>query len=213
MEFLQTFDPPGWRGVVASDAGGGNRDAAWVKDFDGFSLALVIDPKGGIGGGEEATRTILEFLDLAVIEPVFDKVSDLLFLMEQEVVKEGSGGEASLALAMITRRGIFAASVGDSQVWIRQDRTVTRLSGRRKFGSGFEIGTSGLMFELNRFPRPTTHWVALLTDGCAHLIDAPFVDDLVTESAGGSAFLDRIEARPDAQILDSFSLLVHPGRV
>jgi PPM family protein phosphatase len=141
-----------------------NQDRGLVV-HDGPRIVLcVADGAGGRSGGLEAAILATEFVrQSASTVNTAESSSELLRRMDAVLAKDPSAGETTCALAVLTAREIFGASVGDSGAWLipEEGAQVDLTCGQQRkplLGSGEAWPVS--------FRHPIqAGWVLLATDG------------------------------------------------
>lgn len=149
----------------------------WVAHQGVHSIVVAIaDGKGGIAGGAQAaTLCCGPWLEaLGAFPPDSARLCSEISLRDHEIHEDEEAGEASLAVVIHDSRELLAISVGDVEVWIGQSGLPPhRVSGRRRHGTAYEMGTSCALIDLARRPRPMVAWVALLSDGLLRSVSEP----------------------------------------
>jgi PPM family protein phosphatase len=82
-------------------------------------LVCIADGAGGRSGGAEAACMVTEFIQQNVsAADTAESCADLLRRMDIALTEKPTTGESTCALAVITLKEIFGASVGDSGIWL-----------------------------------------------------------------------------------------------
>jgi hypothetical protein len=215
MHIDTVIEKHGWIGVAARPEATGPGDLLKVIADGDRTLAVVVDPKGGIGGGEEVSGLVDGSLDPASVHRIDDvaDLSQILSRWDQELETNRKAGEASLALILTTPRRVLAVSIGDSEVWVKSPRHFKKLCGRKKFGSGYELGTGCLLLEAGMWPGAEVEWAAVMSDGCArHLEVLSLEHQLADRNQPALAVLDELRRSRGAFLLDSLSYALWHGR-
>ena len=87
----------------------------------GSNLVLVVaDGAGGMSGGAEAAQFLVEGVKKKIGSTSMntDGLNELLTLLDREMVAIGAFGETTGVVVVLSDRGIFGASVGDSGAFI-----------------------------------------------------------------------------------------------
>lgn len=214
MHIETVIESHGWIGVSARPEGPGPGDLLKVLADRDRTMAVVVDPKGGIGGGKEAASLIDTGLTPEAVHRIDDvaDMSQVLSRWDQEIEKNREAGEASLAMVLTTPRRILAASVGDSEVWVKSSRQFKKLCGRKKFGSGYELGTGCLLLEAGMWPTAEVEWLAVVSDGCArHLEVLSLEHRLALPGQPAMAVFEELKRERGAFLLDSLTYALWHG--
>ncbi len=109
-----------------------DRDVAMIKERG--LLALMADGMGGMAGGAEASRTVIDEVSHAFSE--FDMSGDLGLQLEKCALQAGAKvyaklrgtGGSTLAAALIFNEKLYFSSVGDSFVYLLRSGELIRLN-------------------------------------------------------------------------------------
>ena len=115
---------------------GSASDRGEVLERDGDLVIVVADGAGGMRGGADASRTVVEVVRTMGKHPdlpsMLAKIDSALFT--------GAVGETTAIVAIVSGAGaIIGASVGDSEAWIVTPDSIDDLTDgqdRRRLGSG-----------------------------------------------------------------------------
>lgn len=152
---------------------------------DPVEVAVLADGAGGMAGGVEAA-------DLAISRAIefcrrfaptdYVGLSDLVRAVDRAVAADRDAGRTTLGVVIVRPDEVLAVSVGDSEVWAMVGDVPVVLSGRRKHGSNFEIGTGFAMGDMAVWPREKLQAVVLWTDEAW----SAWTGDTVAELLGSS---------------------------
>ncbi len=141
-------------------------DAAEVFERDGVLVVVVADGRGGIRGGDEASRSLVAVVKSAVDDPAFTPKDvgawvDLFRTRDTALASKGAGETTGVVVAL-WRQGLVGVSIGDSEAWVVTPRGVDNLTvgqqTRQRLGSG--------RVNLATFARPSLGGVLVIaTDG------------------------------------------------
>lgn len=118
-----------------------NQDRGEVIEASIGLVLVVADGAGGQSGGAEAATLAVELVRQKASELCEASACvALLQSMDQAVCQDPVAGETTCALAVVTRAGVYGASVGDSGVWVINEGGFTNLTERQSrkpfIGSG-----------------------------------------------------------------------------
>jgi serine/threonine protein phosphatase PrpC len=118
-----------------------NQDRGVVIEASIGLVMSVADGAGGQSGGAEAAVMAVESVRQKTNElPDVNACAAFLQSMDQAISKDRAAGETTCALAVVTRAGVYGASVGDSGVWVINESgfiNLTERQSRKPFiGSG-----------------------------------------------------------------------------
>ncbi len=118
-----------------------NQDRGAVVESSAGLVLVVADGAGGRTGGAEAAAMAVELVRQNAQElRDSDSCVRLLEQMDRIIAKDGTAGETTCALAVVTETQVYGASVGDSGVWVISESgfsDLTRGQARKPFiGSG-----------------------------------------------------------------------------
>ncbi len=118
-----------------------NQDRGAVIEASIGLLMVVADGAGGQSGGAEAAAMAVELVRQKINElPDASACVALLQSMDQAISQDRIAGETTCALAVVTRDGVYGASVGDSGAWVINQSgfiNLTERQSRKPFiGSG-----------------------------------------------------------------------------
>ncbi len=118
-----------------------NQDRGVVIEASIGLVMVVADGAGGQSGGAEAAAMAIELVRQRSNEHCnANACVALLQSMDQAISKDRVAGETTCALAVVTRDGLYGASVGDSRVWVINESGFTNLTERQSrkpfIGSG-----------------------------------------------------------------------------
>ena len=118
-----------------------NQDRGVVIEARIGLVMIVADGAGGQSRGAEAAAMAVELVSQKTHE-LRDASACVAFVqsMDQAISQDGVAGETTCALAVVTRDGVYGASVGDSGVWVINEGgfiNLTERQSRKPFiGSG-----------------------------------------------------------------------------
>ena len=109
-----------------------NQDRGMLVEA-GIGLVMVVaDGAGGQSGGAEAAARAVEFVHQKANElHGASACVELLQSMDQALSQDRVAGETTCALAVVTRDGVYGASVGDSGVWVINESGFINLTERQ----------------------------------------------------------------------------------
>jgi serine/threonine protein phosphatase PrpC len=141
-------------------------DAAEVFERDEALVVVVADGRGGIRGGDAASRSMVAVVKSAVNDRAFavSEVGvwiDLFRSTDKALALEGTG-ETTGVVVVLGLRGLFGVSIGDSEAWLVTAGEIDNLTvgqqTRQRLGSG--------RVALAAFERPSLAGVLVIaTDG------------------------------------------------
>jgi PPM family protein phosphatase len=130
------------KAILETEAGNPeNEDRGAVIESSAGLVLVVADGAGGRSGGAEAAAMAVRLVRERAHElQDANGCVSLLQWMDQIMARDGSAGETTCALAVVTEEWIYGASVGDSGVWVigeSQFTDLTKAQSRKPFvGSG-----------------------------------------------------------------------------
>jgi len=96
-----------------------NQDRGLIVPLDGRVVVCVADGVGGRSGGTEAANMAVELVRQNADRLAnADVCAELLRKIDSEMSNDPIAGETTCALAVVTPKDVFGASVGDSGVWL-----------------------------------------------------------------------------------------------
>ncbi len=141
-------------------------DAAQVFERDDALVVVVADGRGGIRGGDEASRSLVAVVESAVNDPAFAAKDvgawvDLFRSRDVALALKGAGETTGVVIAL-GPEGLLGLSIGDSEAWVVTPGGVDNLTvgqqTRQRLGSG--------RVDLATFARPSLAGVLVIaTDG------------------------------------------------
>lgn len=130
------------RGKLETAAGNpDNQDRGVVIEASIGLVMVVADGAGGQSGGAEAAAMAVELVRQKTNE-LRDARACVAFVqsVDQAISQDRVAGETTCALAVVTRDGVYGASVGDSGIWVINESgfiNLTERQSRKPFiGSG-----------------------------------------------------------------------------
>ena len=109
-----------------------NQDRGGVIEASIGLVMVVADGAGGQSGSAEAAGMAVELVRQKSNE-LSDANACVAFLqsMDRAISKDQVAGETTCALAVVTRDGVYGASVGDSGVWVINESWFINLTERQ----------------------------------------------------------------------------------
>jgi serine/threonine protein phosphatase PrpC len=130
------------RATLESAAGNPeNQDRGAIIEASVGLVMVVADGAGGQSGGAEAAVMAVESVRQNANElRATSACVALLQSMDHAICQDRAAGETTCALAVVTRAGVYGASVGDSGIWVINETgfiNLTERQSRKPFiGSG-----------------------------------------------------------------------------
>src|SRR5208283_1794136 len=141
-------------------------DAAAIFERDDVLIVVVADGRGGIRGGDVASRSLVAVVQAAVRDPVFDAKEvgawvDLFRSRDTALALKGAG-ETTGVVVVLGPHGLLGVSIGDSEAWVVTPSGIDNLTvgqqTRQRLGGG--------RVELATFARPSLGGILVIaTDG------------------------------------------------
>lgn len=209
---LETLSRSGFVGIRLAVGPQRGHDRWAVAEDPSGRVGIVADGVGGIGGAAEAAEVVANGLLARLSSPIIEPGAfcEEILACDRDVARTADGGQASAAIVRLTQTHILAASVGDAEVWIWCDARLRRLSGRRKHGTGFEMGTTVAMPELVYVERGPIDWVGLLSDGAVRHLSEDQIVDLLGATDPLRRWLGHLEDGPPVPDDDLTLLVTRP---